>query len=36
MVKDPALDMSKVYALGEVKKQLETPYHLVTGEEGWW
>lgn len=36
MVKDPALDMSKVYALGEVQKQLEPPYHLVTAEEGWW
>ena len=37
MVKDPALNGSKVYALGEMKKQLEPLYHLFTAEEGqWW
>jgi len=35
VVKDPALDVSKVYALGEEKKQLEL-HHLLTVKEGWW
>lgn len=35
MVKDPALDMREVYALGEVKKQIEPPHNLFVAEEGW-
>lgn len=36
MVKDPALDVSKIYSLGEMMKQLEQSHRLFIFEEGWW